>query len=491
MACTTILVGKKASYDGSTMVARNDDTGAGRFTVKKMAMIDPKDISTNYKSVLSHVEITLPANPMRISAVPDVLHNQGIWCASGINEANVGMTATETITTNPRVLGADPLVEYQPAEGDKPEVPGGIGEEDIVYLVLPYIHSAREGVERLGKLLETYGTYESNGIAFHDADEIWWLETIGGHHWMARRVPDDEYVVMANQLGINHFNFEDAYSSKEDYMCSPDLKDFVKENYLATDQNGKHFDPRAAFGSHDDSDFVYNTPRVWYMLRYFNPHTKKWDGPDADYTPASGNLPWSMVPEKKITPEDVKYILSSNYQNTPYNPYAINGDEKLMGLYRPIGINRTAVTVLTQIRPYGDSLGWVAFASNFFNVMIPQYSKVTKVPAYLENVTGDVSTDCFYWSSRMLAAMADASYYNSHVSIEDYQFAVQSKNNELVKKYDALLAQETDEAKKVIIREQANQEVADMAQKMTTTVLGKVLFNLSNKMKNAYSLSDA
>uniref|UniRef100_UPI003FF099C7 C69 family dipeptidase n=1 Tax=Dysosmobacter welbionis TaxID=2093857 RepID=UPI003FF099C7 len=39
---------------------------------------------------------------------------KGIWAASGVNAANVGMTATETITSNPRVLGADPLVEYQP-----------------------------------------------------------------------------------------------------------------------------------------------------------------------------------------------------------------------------------------------------------------------------------------------------------------------------------------------------------------------------------------
>ena len=61
-----------------------------------------------------------------------------------MNAVNVGMTATETITSNPRVLGADPLVVYQPAQGDQPEVPGGIGEEDIVYLVLPYICSARQ-----------------------------------------------------------------------------------------------------------------------------------------------------------------------------------------------------------------------------------------------------------------------------------------------------------------------------------------------------------
>ena len=58
------------------------------------------------------------------------------------------MTATETITSNPRVLGADPLVTYQPAsQTDKEEIAGGIGEEDIVYIVLPYIHSAREGVQ--------------------------------------------------------------------------------------------------------------------------------------------------------------------------------------------------------------------------------------------------------------------------------------------------------------------------------------------------------
>ena len=55
---------------------------------------------------------------------------------------------------------------YQPAKDEQEEVKGGIGEEDIVCLVLPYIRSAREGVKRLGSLLEQYGTYEMNGIAF-------------------------------------------------------------------------------------------------------------------------------------------------------------------------------------------------------------------------------------------------------------------------------------------------------------------------------------
>ena len=61
-------------------------------------------------------------------------------------------------------------------------------------------------VLRLGKILEEYGTYESNGIAISDVNEIWWLETIGGHHWMARRVPDDAYVTNPNQLGSDYFD---------------------------------------------------------------------------------------------------------------------------------------------------------------------------------------------------------------------------------------------------------------------------------------------
>ena len=173
MACTTILVGKNASYDGSTMIARNDDSGSGHFTAKKFVVIHPEEQPKVYKSVLSHVEIELPGDPMKFTAVPNAIKGKGIWAASGVNEKNVGMTATETITSNARVLGADPLVKYQPAEDGKEEAAGGIGEEDLVYITLPYISSAREGVIRLGSLLEKYGTYEMNGIAFQDAGEIW------------------------------------------------------------------------------------------------------------------------------------------------------------------------------------------------------------------------------------------------------------------------------------------------------------------------------
>ena len=494
MACTTILVGKNASYDGSTMIARNDDSGSGHFTPKKFVVVDPKDQPQKYKSVISHVEVELPDSPMRCTAMPNAVDGEGIWAASGVNEAHVAMTATETITSNPRVLGADPLVCYQPAEDGKEEQAGGIGEEDIVCLVLPYIHSAREGVKRLGALLEQYGTYEMNGIAFQDADEIWWLETIGGHHWIARRVPDDAYVVMPNQLGIDQFDLEDALSEQTEYMCSSDLCEFIEKYHLDLSQEGG-LNPRDAFGSHDDADHVYNTPRAWFMLRYLNPHSRVWDGENAEYTPYSDDLPWCMVPEKKVTVEDVKYVLSSHYQGTPYDPYLAYGDKSMSGAFRSIGINRNDFLSVIQMRPEGkpDSsiIEWVAFASNAFNVLVPFYADVDTTPEYLSNTTGEVSTDNFYWSSRMIAAMADASYKNSVFHIERYKEHVLAKGHELIHRFDALLEKETDSQKRMAIRREANEEIAKMVKKETSATLDKVLFELSSQMKNSYSRSDA
>ena len=494
MACTTILVGKAASYDGSTMIARNDDSGSGHFTAKKFTVIHPENLPKTYRSVLSHVEIPLPEGALRFTAMPNAVEGKGIWAAAGVNAANVGMTATETITSNPRVLGADPLVVYQPAVGDTPEVPGGIGEEDIVYLVLPYIHSAREGVLRLGSLLEQYGTYEMNGIAFQDVNEIWWLETIGGHHWIARRVPDDVYVVMPNQLGIDTFDLEDAFGAQENYLCSADLREFIAKNHLDLSLDGA-LNPRDAFGSHDDADHVYNTPRAWYMLRYLNPRTWVWEGADADYTPMSDDLPWCMVPERKVTPEDIKYMLSSHYQGTPYDPYLSYGDKSAKGAYRSIGINRNDFMALIQMRPDQpeDSrvLEWIAFASNAFNVMVPFYANVTTTPAYLSNTTGAVSTDNFYWNSRMIAAMADAAYSKSVFHIERYQLAAASAGHANINTYDAKLRREQDASARAALREQANEAMADTIRGLAADTLDKVLYELSCQMKNCYSRSDA
>lgn len=483
MGCTTILVGKNASFDGSTMVARTEDAPSGVFRAKKFINVAPEEQPRKYKSVISKVEIDLPNNPVRYTAVPNAILDNGIWGQCGANEYNVSMSATETITSNERVLGADPLVDC------------GIGEEDIYTIVMPYIASAREGVTFLGNLLEKYGTYEMNGIAFQDENEIWWLETIGGHHWMARRVPDDSYVIMPNQLGIDKFDFDDAFGAKKEFMCSADLLDFVKKYHLDLSIDGD-FNPRHAFGSRSDADHTYNTPRAWILQRYFNPTSNTYDGINADYRPDSDNLPWARIPEKKITVEDIKYALSHHYQGTEYDSYSKDIHSVKKGTLRPIGINRTNFLGLVQIRPYMPDelkcLQWLAIGSCVFNAIVPFYTNINRTPDYLANTTNQVTTENFYWSNRLIAALCDAHFADTASHIERYQLKVQSQSTALINKYDEKFIAEKiskDNAKDFL--EKANDNIADELKVQTDDLLDKALYTASCNMKNKFSRSDA
>ena len=483
MGCTTILVGKNASFDGSTMVARTEDAPSGVFRAKKFVNVAPEEQPRKYKSVISKVEIDLPNNPVRYTAVPNAILDNGIWGQCGANEYNVSMSATETITSNERVLGADPLVDC------------GIGEEDIYTIVMPYIASAREGVTFLGNLLEKYGTYEMNGIAFQDENEIWWLETIGGHYWMARRVPDDSYVIMPNQLGIDKFDFDDAFGAKKEFMCSADLLDFVKKYHLDLSIDGD-FNPRHAFGSRSDADHTYNTPRAWILQRYFNPTSNTYDGINADYRPDSDNLPWARIPEKKITVEDIKYALSHHYQGTEYDSYSKDIHSVKKGTLRPIGINRTNFLGLVQIRPYMPDelkcLQWLAIGSCVFNAIVPFYTNINRTPDYLANTTNQVTTENFYWTNRLIAALCDAHFADTASHIERYQLKVQSQSTALINKYDEKFIAEKiskDNAKDFL--EKANDNIADELKVQTDDLLDKALYTASCNMKNKFSRSDA
>ena len=486
MSCTTVLVGRKASHDGSTMIARTDD---GHFDEKKLIVVLPKDQPKKYRSVISHVEIELPGNPLRYTASPSVNPKNGIWAATGINEANVGMTATETITSNPRVLSADPLVAFRKAKTRREkDVPGGIGEEDIVVLVLPYIRSAREGVLRLGELLEKYGTYESNGIAFNDMKEVWWLETIGGHHWMARRIPEDRVVINPNQFGMDGFDLEDAFGKKKASLCSADLREFIADNHLNLNQNGE-FNPRDIFGSRRDMDHIYNTPRAWFMGRYLAPQSYRWDGENAEFTPESDNIPWSLKPDRKVTAEDIMYLLSGHFQGTPYNPYTSQNTGK-RGMYRSIGINRTGVTSICQIRPYAPEavrgVEWICFGSTTFSATLPVYTNVKRMPDYLAKVTLDASTENFYWASRIIGALADPHFAAAAQQIERYQLAVATRGRQIIREYDAKIAKGGTAA----LAEEANRKLGEMAKEETTAALNKILLTASERMRNGFNLAD-
>lgn len=460
-SCTTILVGKKASIDGSTIISRNDD-GHEALDPQRFVVVTPEEQPRDYKAVISGVEIKLPDNPLRYTSMPNSVLTNGIWPAAGINSENVGMSATETITTNPRIQGLDPFVA------------DGIGEEDIVTLVLPYIHSAKEGVKRLGALLEEFGTYEPNGIAFNDNNEVWWLETIGGHHWAAVRIPDDAYVVAPNRMNIDDFDFD-----SDETLSSADMKEFIDSNNLNPDMEG--YNLRHIFGSATVKDTVYNNPRTWYGQKYFNP--------EMDSEPMDHDQPFIVRADKKISIEDVKFVLSSHFENTEYDPYG-DGTEAEKKLFRPIGINRNHNVHIIQIRNNVPNeiagIHWLAYGANTFNSVVPFYANVEDTPASYKDATATFDMNNMYWLSCATALLGDTDY-DFYVDMRNtFELEAMSKYREIQNATDA----EFKQSKDVATLAKANQELADESFTRQTKLFREMVISGSERMKLRYNLND-
>ena len=191
---------------------------------------------------------------------------------------------------------------------------------------------------------------------------------------------------------------------------------------------------------------------------------------------------------------DVKYVLSSYYQGTEYNPYNRHGDLTHRGMYRPIGINRNNFVAITQLRPYMphdlQGVEWIAVGSNAFNEAVPFYAHVNATPAYLADTNGTVTTESFYWANRLIAAMADAHYPACIAHVERYQLALSSIGHAMLKGFDGqyLAAPEQDAAAYLTA---CNQQMADKARELTDDLLSKVLFSASMEMKNGFARSDS
>ena len=142
---------------------------------------------------------------------------------------------------------------------------------------------------------------------------------------------------------------------------------------------------------------------------------------------------------------------------------------------------------ILQIRPYVKeeikALEWVCFGSNAFNAIIPLYTNTSLIPEYLNNTTMNVSTDNFYWNSRLMGALADAHFNACSIHIERYQDKVANSSHQLINKYDNLINNEED-----IIK--ANNEIANMAKNETQKALNNILFGVSMLMKNGFARSD-
>ena len=382
--CTTIIVGQEQTADGSMIVARSEDWDA--MEAKNYEIFEDTDNGPReFVAKDSPFRCELPEKALGYSALsPYNLH--GHWGSAGFNTAGVGMSATESIFSNDEVLKHDPLVE------------NGVAENSVFNITLPYIRTAREGVERLGMLIEKYGIAEGFGIGFVDSKEIWYLETACGHRWLACRMPKDQYFVTGNQSRFRTYDPND----KENYLASADLIEFAEKHGLYNPAQGT-FDFHEAYARDIKLDTTYNYPRVWGLQQLFSPEIKN------DVT--KNTFPVFAKAAHKVTLTELRTAFRFHYDNTEHHPY-LNSNPKEP--YRPVPIFRTTQTHLLQVRPeLPQAIGcvnYVAMGMADLGVFLPLYQGITSYPEAYTKGNGESSDDSAYWKFRKIMVLGMTNY---------------------------------------------------------------------------------
>ena len=382
--CTSIIIGQEQTADGSMIVARSEDWDA--MEAKNYEIFEGTDNGPReFVAKDSPFRCELPEKALGYSALsPYNLH--GHWGSAGFNTAGVGMSATESIFSNDEVLKHDPLVE------------NGVAENSVFNITLPYVHTAREGVERLGMLIEKYGIAEGFGIGFVDSKEIWYLETACGHRWLACRMPKDQYFVTGNQSRFRTYDPND----KENYLASADLIEFAEKHGLYNPAQGA-FDFHEAYARDIKLDTTYNYPRVWGLQQFFSPEIKN------DVT--KNTFPVFAKAAHKVTLTELRTAFRFHYDNTEHDPY-LNSNPKEP--YRPVSIFRTTQTHLLQVRPeLPQAIGcvnYVAMGMADLGVFLPLYQGITSYPEAYTKGNGESSDDSAYWKFRKIMVLGMTNY---------------------------------------------------------------------------------
>lgn len=382
--CTTIIIGQEQTADGSMIVARSEDWDA--MEAKNYEIFEGTDNGPReFVAKDSPFRCELPEKALGYSALsPYNLH--GHWGSAGFNTAGVGMSATESIFSSDEILKHDPLVE------------NGVAENSVFNITLPYVHTAREGVERLGMLIEKYGIAEGFGIGFVDSKEIWYLETACGHRWLACRMPKDQYFVTGNQSRFRIYDPND----KENYLASADLIEFAEKHGLYNPAQGA-FDFHEAYARDIKLDTTYNYPRVWGLQQFFSPEIKN------DVT--KNTFPVFAKAAHKVTLTELRTAFRFHYDNTEHDPY-LNSNPKEP--YRPVSIFRTTQTHLLQVRPeLPQAIGcvnYVAMGMADLGVFLPLYQGITSYPEAYTKGNGESSDDSAYWKFRKIMVLGMTNY---------------------------------------------------------------------------------
>jgi len=291
--CTTIMVGRLASTDGSVMTSHTCD---GRYR-------------TWLEVVPAHKFVADTVHPVYWGT----LFSETAWDMSNITRKG---EIPEARSTYAYLSTAYPcLNEKQLAIGEttiygKQELVNQNGLfliEELEKIALQRCSTAREAIALIGSFAEKYGYADlAECITLADKREVWQLEIAGSGPgkpsslWVARRIPDDQVGIVANIPRISDVDF----NNPDMFMTSSGLREKAKTL--------GYWDGKQPFKFYK----VIGTGKPFAIRELFVLNTL---APSLGLTMDMEELPVSVKPEKKVSVQDVMALFRQTYEGTRYD----------------------------------------------------------------------------------------------------------------------------------------------------------------------------
>ena len=426
VACTSLLVTRGASADGSVMITYHCDAG-GAFAA--LGITPAADHPPGEMIEIGPYDPVTKAPRGRIPQVPRTYKVVG----GLINEHQLAISET-TFGGREELINTNGLMEYP----------------HLMRLALERARTAREGIQVMTQLVADYG-YESEGesISIADTQEAWIFEIVGtgpggkGAAWAAVRVPDGQISCHANHARLAEIPRNDPTNC----LFSENVESLAVSKGWYDPKSGQPF--RFCDAYCPDTPFTrrVSDTRVWSLLRRAAP-SKNFSPDYHRFKPGAEPYPLFVKPDKKLAVADVFALLRDHYEGTEFDmtqgidagPFhlpqrcrplisKVNGVECCWE--RPISTQQTAFSSVSQSRAWLPNLVgglvWYGMDDSYTTCYLPFYCCLDSVPkGFAAGSIARFSWDSAWWVFNLAANYAYLKYSYMVPEIQGAQKDIES-----------------------------------------------------------------
>lgn len=294
--CTSIMVGRLASADGSVITSHTCDSWYRTWMTIEPAKDYPRDTILSVYDGLMHTEKPGDMTGVKVKGtIPQVKHTYRY-----LNTAYPCLNERQLAIGETTYGGRDTLQNKE----------GMFMIEELARIALERCTTAREAIRLMGNLVKEYGYGDSGEcLTIADPNEVWIFEIQGegpsrkGAVWAAQRIPDNEVAVSANISRIGRLDLKD----KDHFMASDNVKKVAREMGFWDGKEEFSFWKAYSGANYFDEPKNYSVRELYIMQAL---------APNAGFNADMEELPVSFRPERKVSVDDVAHLLGSYYEGT-------------------------------------------------------------------------------------------------------------------------------------------------------------------------------